>query len=94
MAKDEKGSKAAPAKAAKKAGTHSKLWKAYEISGNSIKRKLLTCPKCGVDSFLANHKDRKTCGKCGYTEFSTGQKKEGAPKQEKKIEMDAVIDEE
>ncbi len=41
----------------------------YEVSGNSIKRKNRTCPKCGRGVFLAEHKDRSTCGKCGFTEF-------------------------
>ncbi|MBN1793289.1 30S ribosomal protein S27ae [Candidatus Woesearchaeota archaeon] len=40
----------------------------YEISGNSIKRKNKSCPKCGAGTTLANHKDRRTCGKCGYME--------------------------
>ncbi|MCB9361914.1 30S ribosomal protein S27ae [Candidatus Woesearchaeota archaeon] len=26
------------------------------------------CPKCDA-TFMATHKDRKTCGKCGYTVF-------------------------
>jgi small subunit ribosomal protein S27Ae len=42
----------------------------YEVSGNTVKRKNRTCPKCGKGNFLAQHKDRLTCGKCGYTEFS------------------------
>ena len=27
-----------------------------------------SCPKCGVVSKLAEHKDRRTCGRCGYME--------------------------
>ncbi len=26
------------------------------------------CPKCGVQSKLAEHTDRRTCGRCGYME--------------------------
>jgi ubiquitin-small subunit ribosomal protein S27Ae len=59
--------KAAPAKkpAAKKGKPVSRM---YEVSGNSIKRKNKTCPKCGSGTFLSNHKDRSSCGKCGYME--------------------------
>lgn len=46
----------------------------YEKSGESLKRKNRSCPKCGPSIFLAKHKDRVTCGKCGYTEM--GPKKE------------------
>ena len=42
----------------------------YEISGDTIKRKNLTCPKCGPGVFLGKHKDRVVCGKCGYVEYS------------------------
>ena len=45
-----------------------KLANVYEISGESITRKNKSCPKCGVGTFLANHKDRSSCGKCGYME--------------------------
>ena len=40
----------------------------YEVSGDSIKRKNKSCPKCGSGVFMANHKTRWTCGKCGYME--------------------------
>jgi len=43
--------------------------KFYEVSGNSIKRKKQTCPRCGQGVFLGDHKNRSSCGKCGYTEF-------------------------
>jgi len=42
------------------------IYKVYEVTGNSIKRKNKSCPKCSV--FMASHKDRWTCGKCGYME--------------------------
>lgn len=40
----------------------------YKIEGNSLV-KGRTCPKCGPDVFMAEHKDRFYCGKCHYTEF-------------------------
>jgi small subunit ribosomal protein S27Ae len=40
----------------------------YEVSGESLKRKNKSCPKCGPGIFMAAHKDRYTCGKCGYME--------------------------
>ncbi|MFH1053997.1 MAG: 30S ribosomal protein S27ae [Candidatus Woesearchaeota archaeon] len=45
-------------------------WKKYVVSGDSIKLKNKTCPKCGSSFLMAQHKDRITCGKCHYTEFS------------------------
>lgn len=56
--------------AGKKAGKRtSQKYKAYEISGNALKRKNRFCPKCGTGVFLAEHKNRSTCGTCGFTEF-------------------------
>jgi small subunit ribosomal protein S27Ae len=55
----------APVKSKKK---HSRKYKAYEISGGMLKRKNLSCPKCGPGVFLASHKNRRTCGSCGYME--------------------------
>ncbi|MGV8151106.1 MAG: 30S ribosomal protein S27ae [Candidatus Woesearchaeota archaeon] len=49
-----------------KKGKTYNMYKVYEISGNTIKRKNKTCPKCSV--LMANHKDRWTCGKCKYME--------------------------
>ena len=40
----------------------------YELSGDKLKRKNKSCPKCGTGVFMANHKTRWTCGKCGYME--------------------------
>lgn len=40
----------------------------YEISGDSIKCKNQSCPKCGQGVYLAAHKGRSTCGRCGYME--------------------------
>ena len=45
-----------------------KAHKAYEISGDSFKRKNKTCPKCGSGVFMADHKDRWTCGRCNFME--------------------------
>jgi ubiquitin-small subunit ribosomal protein S27Ae len=48
----------------------SEKWKKYKVTDGKI-TKGKTCPKCGPDTFLAEHKDRINCGKCGYTEFFT-----------------------
>ena len=64
--KERKGS----GKKAKKPNQPSQKWKAYTITGNTITRRLKSCPKCGEGVFLAQHKDRMSCGKCGYTEFA------------------------
>jgi len=41
----------------------------YEVKGEALERKRVTCPKCGPGYFMAKHGNRLTCGKCGYTEF-------------------------
>ncbi|TKJ17650.1 30S ribosomal protein S27ae [Candidatus Woesearchaeota archaeon B3_Woes] len=53
----------------------SKRYENYEVSGNSVKRKNKSCPKCGMGVFLANHKDRLYCGKCGYVEMKSSEDK-------------------
>ncbi len=58
---------AAPAKK-KKAYSASK---AYEVSGDTLKRTRQSCPKCGQGVYLAKHANRMTCGKCSYTEFTS-----------------------
>lgn len=45
----------------------SQRWTKYKVEGDKVV-KGTRCPRCEF-SFLAEHKDRKTCGKCGYTEF-------------------------
>ncbi|MDO8480476.1 MAG: 30S ribosomal protein S27ae [Nanoarchaeota archaeon] len=65
MAPPEKKKAAAPAK--KKGGSFQRF-KLYTAAGDKATRKNKFCPKCGPESFLANHKDRLTCGKCGYVE--------------------------
>jgi ubiquitin-small subunit ribosomal protein S27Ae len=47
-------------------GRQYNMYKIYEVTGNTLKRKNKTCPKCTV--FMAAHKNRWTCGKCGYME--------------------------
>ncbi len=74
MAAPAKGGKpgAKPAAGAKGKGparkASSKKASCYEVSGDSLKRKNKSCPKCGPGVFMASHKDRVTCGKCGYME--------------------------
>ncbi len=46
----------------------SKRWTKYKVGGDKVISGA-KCPRCEF-SFLAEHKDRRTCGKCGYTEFS------------------------
>jgi len=71
----------------------SKKWELYEVSGDTIKRKKKSCPKCGGGVFLAEHKNRMSCGKCGYTEFPNKEAKPetpaGKPEKEKKEEKPA-----
>jgi len=52
-----------------KKGKSMQRWKIYTVSNDKMERKNKFCPKCGPESFLANHKDRLTCGKCKYVEF-------------------------
>jgi ubiquitin-small subunit ribosomal protein S27Ae len=40
----------------------------YEVKGDTLSRTHKSCPKCGPGTFLADHKDRRSCGKCGYSE--------------------------
>ena len=40
----------------------------YEVKGEALSRTHKPCPKCGPGTFLADHKDRRSCGKCGYSE--------------------------
>jgi small subunit ribosomal protein S27Ae len=47
----------------------SKKYSKYKIEGNTIKRELRFCPKCGPGIFLAKSQGRHYCGKCHYTEF-------------------------
>jgi ubiquitin-small subunit ribosomal protein S27Ae len=68
MAK-KKGGKPAPKQTKEKPKKEAqKIYKAYEVSSDSAKRKNKFCPKCGPGTFMADHKDRSSCGKCGYME--------------------------
>ena len=57
----------APAKAKK--GKSRQVYAQYTVQGDSIKRKNVSCPKCGPSVLMANHSNRVSCGACGYTEF-------------------------
>lgn len=48
--------------------------KVYEVSGDSLKRKNRSCPKCGSATYMARHQGRWHCGKCAYTEFESKKK--------------------
>ena len=56
------------AKKLKKPRKSNQIWKVYDAKGE-LKRKNLSCPKCGPGTFMASHKDRMNCGKCGYAEM-------------------------
>ena len=58
-AKKDKGGKAEKKK---------KPFNRYKVSGDNLEKKNKPCPKCGEESYLAEHKNRRTCGKCGYLE--------------------------
>jgi small subunit ribosomal protein S27Ae len=40
----------------------------YNVKGEALERTHRSCPKCGPGTFLAEHKDRRSCGRCGYSE--------------------------
>ena len=52
--------------------TKSELWKRYSVAEGKVSKKLLSCPRCGIGYFMAEHVDRYTCGRCGYTKFKSG----------------------
>jgi len=74
MARPDKKAKADGAKKQKGGKRLQQKWRAYTISGDTLKRNLRSCPKCGEGVWLAVHKDRQSCGKCGYTEFTKKEK--------------------
>lgn len=41
----------------------------YSVQGGSVTRKKRSCPRCGMGTWLGEHKNRLYCGKCGYTIF-------------------------
>ena len=64
---------------AKKESKH-KVYKYYKVNGKTLERTREVCPKCGPGTFMANHKDRKTCGKCHFSKLNSAE----APKEEVK----------
>jgi ubiquitin-small subunit ribosomal protein S27Ae len=51
-----------------KAKAHpAQLWKAYKVEGDKLTRVKQLSPKA-EGTFMAQHKDRRTCGKTGYME--------------------------
>jgi small subunit ribosomal protein S27Ae len=72
-----------------------KIWKKYEVKGESLERNRGFCPRCGEGVWLSKQKNRLYCGKCGYTSFKQSQpqgqeksqgtqEKEGNPAEEEK----------
>ncbi len=55
-------------KAPEKKKSGKKPHEIYEVSGDSLKRKNKSCPKCGSGVYMANHQDRWSCGKCRFME--------------------------
>jgi small subunit ribosomal protein S27Ae len=43
----------------------------YNVKGETLERTHRACPKCGPGTFLAEHKNRRSCGRCGYSESKT-----------------------
>ncbi|MFA4820247.1 MAG: 30S ribosomal protein S27ae [Candidatus Aenigmatarchaeota archaeon] len=66
--KEKKSQKERPH--SKKKHTKVKIWKLYEVKGNTLTRKNEPCPRCGQGTFLAKYKTRKYCGKCGWSTIS------------------------
>jgi small subunit ribosomal protein S27Ae len=46
-----------------------KQWDILKVEGNAIKRLKKTCPRCGLGTYMAEHKDRYFCGNCHMTEW-------------------------
>ena len=49
----------------------------YEVKGDVLSRTHKSCPKCGAGTYLAEHKDRRSCGRCGYSESKAPPKPKG-----------------
>ena len=45
------------------------LFSHYKIEGDSLKRLLPFCERCGIGYFMADHGGRYTCGHCGFTRY-------------------------
>jgi len=67
-AKKPAGKPAAKGAAGKGKKKSNQMSNIYEVSGDSVKRKNKSCPKCGPGIFMGAHKDRWSCGKCGFME--------------------------
>lgn len=63
-----------------------KVWKKYEIKGDSVSRKNKFCPRCGEGVWLSKQENRLYCGKCGYTSFGPGKGTSSEPKNESQPE--------
>jgi len=56
-------------KVEKKKRKRRSLFSHYKIEGDSFKRSLPFCERCGIGYFMADHGDRYTCGHCGFTRY-------------------------
>ena len=63
-----------------------KIWKKYELKGDTFTRKNNFCPRCGQGVFLSKHKNRLYCGRCGYTSISISSARAMEAKQEAKTQ--------
>ena len=45
-----------------------------KVKDGKIERIRRSCPRCGDDVFMAEHKDRYYCGRCQYTEWKKVEK--------------------
>jgi len=52
----------------------------YDVKGETLTRTHRSCPKCGPGTYLAEHKDRRSCGRCGYSESKAPPAPKGKPK--------------
>jgi len=71
MAKEKKTRK--KGKRVRKGRKHEsvKIWKKYEIKGETVVRKNNFCPRCGGGVWLSKQKNRLYCGKCGYASITS-----------------------
>jgi len=68
--KEEKPTEEAkPAEAKPKKKKRKGIYVHYKVEGDTLKRKLPFCERCGPGYFMANHGDRFTCGHCGFTRY-------------------------
>ncbi len=67
--KIEKVEKKEKKKVEKKKKKRKGLFSHYKVEGDSLKRLLPFCERCGIGYFMADHGDRYTCGHCGFTRY-------------------------